>query len=68
MTDAEILAAASARYEAFREVFPKVLETMETATNLRRDQMGIETRVRLIGFAADATARLVTGDVPAPRS
>jgi len=68
VTDAEILAAASARYEAFREVFPKVLETMETATNLRRDQMGTEPRVSLISFAADATARLVTGDVPAQRS
>ena len=68
MTDAEVIAAANARYEAFRVIFPKVLEDIEAATNMRRDKMCIEARIDLVGSAADAAARLVAGDPLASRS
>ena len=64
VTDAEILAVANARYEAFRAIFPRVLADMGSATNLRLDQMGTESRVSLIGAAAETAARLVAGDAP----
>jgi hypothetical protein len=64
MTDAEILAAANARYEAFRAIFPRVLADIGSATNLRLDQMATESRVSLVGSAAETAARLVAGDAP----
>lgn len=68
MIDAEVMSAANARYEAFRIIFPKVLEDLEAATIIRRDKMGIDARVELVGSAAAATARLVAGAPPASRS
>ena len=61
MIDAEVIAAANARYEAFRLIFPKMLEDFEAATIIRRDRMGTEARVELVGSAANATAWLVAG-------
>ena len=61
MIDAEVIAAANARYEAFRLIFPKVLEDFEAATVIRRVNMGTEARVELVGSAAKATAWLVAG-------
>ena len=59
MTDPEVLAAANARYEAFRSLLPKVLGALETA---RGGKLGWEIRTNLVAAAADATARLVADD------
>jgi hypothetical protein len=62
MTDADVLAAANARYEAFRSLLPKVLGDLEAAIESRGVKLGWEIRSTLVAAAADATARLVADD------
>jgi hypothetical protein len=62
VTDPEVLAAANARYEAFRSLLPKVLGDLETAIESRGVKLGWEIRTNLVAAAADATARLVADD------
>ena len=62
MTDAEVLAAADARYEAFRSLLPKVLGDLQAAIESRGVNLGWEVRSNLVAAAADATARLVADD------
>jgi hypothetical protein len=68
VTDAEVLAAANARYEAFRSLLPKVLGDLETAIESRGVKLGWEIRSTLVAAAADATARLVADDGRAPQA
>jgi hypothetical protein len=62
MTDAEVLAAANARYEAFRFLLPKVQADLEAAFVARGSKMNWESNLRLVTKAADAAARLAAGD------
>ena len=62
MTDPEVLAAANARYEAFRSLLPKVLGDLQAAIESRGGKLGWEIRTNLVAAAADATARLVADD------
>ena len=62
MTDAEVLAAANARYEAFRSLLPKVLGDLEAAIESHGVKLGREIHSTLVAAAADATARLVADD------
>jgi hypothetical protein len=68
VTDAEVLAAATARYEAFRSLLPSVLDDLEAAIGIRRDKLAADTRVQLVAAASDTTARLVAGDANASGS
>ncbi len=67
MTDAEVLAAANARYEAFRSLLPRVLDDLEAALSTRRDKVAFDIRMGLVAAAADAAARLVAHDGRASR-
>jgi hypothetical protein len=62
MTDAEVLAAANARYEAFRDLLPKVLADLEAAFVKRGSKENWDSNLRLVSKAADAAARLAAGD------
>lgn len=66
MDDAPVLAAATARYEAFRVLLPKVLDDLEAAMHAPGVRLGWETRATLVSAAADAAARLVVGSVSEP--
>ena len=61
MDDAQVLAAADSRYEAFRVLLPKVLDDIKASIDARDVQLGWDTRATLAIAAADATARLVVG-------
>ncbi len=63
MEDAEVLAAAVARYEAFRLLLPKVLDDLKAGIDARDVKLGYEVRVDLASAAAAATARLVVGNL-----
>ena len=67
MTDAEVLAAANARYEAFRSLLPKVQADLEAAFVARGSKMNWESSLRLVAKAADTAARLAAGDGGAAR-
>ena len=62
MTDAEVLAAANARYEAFRYLLPKVLADLEAAFVGRGSKANWDSNLRLVAKAADTAARLASGD------
>jgi hypothetical protein len=62
MTDAEVLAAANARYEAFRVLLPKVQADLEAAFVARGSKMNWESNLKLLANAADAAARLAARD------
>ena len=66
MDDAQVLAAATARYEAFRTLLPKVLEDLRSLMDIRETKLGFDTRIALAAAAADATSRLVVGNTPEP--
>jgi len=68
MDDAQVLAAATSRYEAFRLLLPKVLDDIKGSIDARDVKLGFETRTILAGAAADATARLVVGGIPESES
>ena len=62
MTDAEVLAAANARHEAFRSLLPKVLADLEAAFVARGSKMNWDSNLRLVAKAADTAARLAAVD------
>jgi hypothetical protein len=68
MDDAQVLAAAASRYEAFRVLLPKVLDDIKASIDARDVKLGFETRATLAAAAADATARLVVGSQPDSQS
>jgi hypothetical protein len=68
MDDAQVLAAAAARYEAFRLLLPKVLADLKTGIEVQDVKLGYEIRAGLASAAADATARLVVGNLLEVRS
>ena len=68
MDDAQVLAAATARYEAFRLLLPKVLDDLKTCIDAQDVKLSFEIRTDLAAAAADAAARLVVGSVPESRS
>ena len=63
MDEAQVLATASARYEAFRQLLPKVLDDLKAGIDARDVKLSFEARVGLASAAADATARLVVGNL-----
>jgi hypothetical protein len=63
MDDAQVLAAATARYQAFRLLLPQVLDDVKACIDVRDVKLSFETRAMLASAAADATARLVVGSV-----
>jgi hypothetical protein len=65
MDDAQVLAAATSRYEAFRLLLPRVLDDLKASIDARDVKLSFETRASLAAAAADATARLVVGSQPA---
>jgi hypothetical protein len=68
MNDAEVLAAAASRYEAFRVLLPKVLDDLKASIEARDVKLSFEIRANLASAAADAAARLVVGSQPEPGS
>jgi len=68
MDDQQVLAAAAARYEAFRVLLPKVLDDLKAGIDARDVKLSFETRAALASAAANATARLVVGNAPEPGS
>jgi hypothetical protein len=68
MDDAQVLAAATSRYEAFRLLLPKVLDDVKGCIDARDVKLSFETRASLASAAADATARLVVGSLPESES
>ena len=68
MDDAQVLAAATSRYEAFRVLLPKVLDDLKGSIDARDVKLSFETRASLVAAAAEATARLVVGSLPASES
>ncbi len=64
MDDAQVLAAATARYAAFRLLLPSVLDDLKACIEARDVKLGFEIRASLASAAADATARLVVGSLP----
>lgn len=68
MDDAQVLAAATSRYEAFRLLLPKVLDDLKACIDARDVKLGFETRASLASAAADAAARLVVGSLPESES
>ncbi len=63
MDDARVVAAATARYEAFPLLLPKVLDDLKAGIDARDVKLSFEARVDLASAAAEATVRLVVGDV-----
>ncbi|MGK2851812.1 MAG: hypothetical protein ACSLFN_12990 [Candidatus Limnocylindrales bacterium] len=63
MDDAQVLAAATSRYDAFRQLLPKVLDDLKASIDARDVPLAWETRATLVSAAADAAARLVVGSV-----
>ena len=61
MDDAQVLAAATARYEAFRVLLPRVVDDLKAVIDARDVKLGFDTRIALVAAAADATGRLVVG-------
>ena len=68
MDDAQVLAAATSRYEAFRVLLPRVLDDLKGSIDARDVKLSFETRASLAAAAADATARLVVGSLPESES
>ncbi len=68
MDDAQVLAAAASRYEAFRVLLPKVLDDLKASIDARDVKLSFEIRANLAAAAADATARLVVGGQPEAES
>jgi len=68
MDDDQVLAAATARYEAFRVLLPKVLDDLKVAIEARDVRLGFETRAVLGSAAAEAKARLGVGNAIEPGS
>jgi hypothetical protein len=68
MDDEQVLAAATARYEAFRVLLPRVLDDLKAVIDARDVKLGFETRAVLASAAADAAARLVVGNPLEPGS
>ena len=68
MDDAQVLAAAASRYEAFRVLLPKVLDDIRASIDARDVKLSFEVRATLAAAAADATARLVVGSQPDSQS
>ncbi len=68
MDDAQVLAAATSRYEAFRVLLPRVLDDIKASIEVRDVKLGFEIRASLASAAADATARLVVGSRPESES
>ena len=66
--DEQVLAAATARYEAFRVLLPRVLDDLKTVIDAREVKLSFETRAALASAAANATARLVVGNALEPGS
>ena len=64
MDDEQVLAAATARYEAFRVLLPKVFDDLRAVIDARDVKLGFDTRAVLVSAAAEATARLVVGSPP----
>ncbi len=62
MDDEQVLAAAMARYEAFRVLPPRVFDDLKAMIDARDVKLGFETRAELASAAADATTRLVVGN------
>lgn len=62
MTDAEVLAVANARYEAFRILLPKVLGDLEAAFVSPGSKLNWDAHLQLVVAAAAATSRLVADD------
>jgi len=63
MDDAQVLADATSRYEAFRVLLPQVLDDLKASIGAQDVKLGFEIRASLAAAAADATARLVVGSV-----
>ena len=68
MNDEQVLATATARYEAFRVLLPRVLDDLKAVIDARDVKLGFETRAVLASAAADAAARLVVGNTLEPGS
>ena len=68
MDDAQVLAAATSRYVAFRLLLPQVLDDLKASIEARDVKLSFEIRASLASAAADATARLVVGSVPESES
>jgi len=63
MDEGEVLVAATARYEAFRQLLPKVMDDLKACAEARDAKLSFEARIDLASAAADATARLVVGNL-----
>jgi hypothetical protein len=61
MDDAQVLAAAESRYEAFRVLLPRVLDDIRASIGARDVGLAWEVRASLALAAAEATAKLVVG-------
>jgi len=68
MDDAQVLAAATSRYVAFRLLLPRVLDDLKACIEAQDVRLSFETRASLVSAAADATARLVVGSLPESES
>jgi hypothetical protein len=62
MNDADILAVATARYEAFHALLPKVLDDLKAISEVRDVKLGYEVRAEFAAAAAAAAVRLVVGN------
>ena len=67
MADDEVLAAANARYEAFRMLLPKVFEDVQAVFMANGTKVGWDIRAQLVAAATAAAARLAADD-SGPRS
>jgi hypothetical protein len=63
MDDAQVLATATARYEAFRVLLPQVLDDLEAGIDARDVKLAFDVRAQLASAAAAATTRLVVGNL-----
>lgn len=61
MDDAQVLAAAASRYEAFRVLLPKVLDDLKASIDARDVKLSFEIRADLAAAAADARRGLWSG-------
>jgi len=68
MDDAEVLASAISRYQAFHVLLPRVLDDLKACIEAQDVKLGYEIRASLVSAAADAAARLAVGRLPESES
>ena len=66
MNEDEVLAAANARYAAFRMLLPRILEDVQAALMADGTKVGWDIRTQLVVAATEAAARLAAGDSARP--